>query len=118
MGKKKIKGPKPKRTPQRTCIACRAVAGKRTLIRIVRTDDGVRVDASGKLSGRGAYIHPDRTCWQLALDSRRIEQALRTRLSADERQELFAFAESLPPSDADSGALNVSEIERTTGGHK
>ncbi len=85
-----------KHTPQRTCIACRAVAGKRGLVRIVRTADGVQVDPSGKLAGRGAYLHPQQECWQRALESRRIEQALRTRLSQAERDLLHAHMATLP----------------------
>lgn len=85
-----------KHSPQRTCIACREVAGKRGLVRLVRTVDGVQVDPGGKLAGRGAYLHPRRECWQLALESRRIEQALRTRLTEPERNSLRAYMVTLP----------------------
>lgn len=50
--------------PQRTCVGCREVLAKRSLIRIVRTPDGVRVDPTGKLDGRGAYLHEVRSCWE------------------------------------------------------
>ena len=56
---KQSRGPRPKHVPQRTCIACRKVAGKRGLVRLVRTAEGnVEVDPSGKQAGRGAYLHP------------------------------------------------------------
>ncbi|HUW09157.1 MAG TPA: YlxR family protein, partial [Anaerolineae bacterium] len=46
-----------KRIPQRTCVACRQVQGKRALVRIVRLAGGdVQVDPTGKLAGRGAYL--------------------------------------------------------------
>lgn len=54
------------------------------------------VDSTGKLAGRGAYIHPTRTCWELVLTGNRISQALRTPLSAENRAELRLYAESLP----------------------
>lgn len=92
---KQVKSPRPKHVANRTCIACRELAGKRALIRIVRTPDGVEIDASGKKAGRGAYLHPDRECWHTALQSRRIEQALRVRLSAADRASLNAFMATL-----------------------
>ena len=49
---------KPKKhVPQRTCVACREVNEKRSLIRIVRGPEGVAVDKTGKMPGRGAYLH-------------------------------------------------------------
>ncbi len=90
------KGIKPKHVPQRTCIACRKVAGKRNLIRIVRTEQGVEVDPTGKKAGRGAYLHPNQACWQAMLTGNRLTQALRTNVSPDNRRVLEAFMASLP----------------------
>ena len=37
-----------RREPQRTCIACREVAGKRSLVRLVRSPEGaVAVESPG-----------------------------------------------------------------------
>jgi uncharacterized protein len=103
---KKGGGVKPKHVPQRTCIACRQVAGKRALLRLVRTEQGVEIDATSKLPGRGAYLHPYQNCWQAVLRGGRIEQALRTRLSAENRQVLLNFMATLPESE-----LAESEVE-------
>lgn len=102
MSKRKKPAPKPRHVPQRTCIACRQTGGKRELIRIVRTDDGVVIDTTGKVAGRGAYIHPSRACWQIALETRRIEQALRQKLSGEERQQFSDFLAELPDAASDS----------------
>lgn len=51
-----------KKVPMRTCIACRACKEKKDLLRIVKTDEGIVPDASGKLSGRGAYVCYDISC--------------------------------------------------------
>ena len=59
--------PRVKHIPQRTCIGCRTVAPKRSMIRIVRSSDGVVLDPSGKLAGRGAYLHERRACWEQSL---------------------------------------------------
>ena len=96
----KGRGTKPKHVPQRTCIACRQVAGKRALLRLVRTEQGVEVDTTGKLPGRGAYLHPYQSCWQAVLRGGRIEQALRTRLTAENRQVLLDYVATLPESEA------------------
>jgi predicted RNA-binding protein YlxR (DUF448 family) len=78
--------------PQRTCVGCRQVRPKREMIRVVHTPDaGVQVDPTGKRAGRGAYLCPRRECWETALARGRLEQALRTRLTPQEREELTAF---------------------------
>ena len=56
-----------KHVPQRTCVGCRSVIAKRQLVRVVRTADGVVVDPTGKLAGRGAYLHDRRSCWEIGL---------------------------------------------------
>jgi uncharacterized protein len=84
-----------KHIPQRTCIGCRTVLSKRTLIRIVRTDEGVKVDPTGKVPGRGAYIHGNRSCWERALKGP-IGSALKTELTDADRQSLNKFMQSLP----------------------
>ena len=85
----------PVRLPQRTCIACRSSSGKRDFVRIVRTPEGVEVDLTGKKQGRGAYLCPNPTCWQTALKKGRIEAALRTKLTPDDRLRLTEFSVAL-----------------------
>ena len=65
------------------------------MIRIVRTPEGVQIDPSGKMSGRGAYLHENRSCWETGLKSS-IARALKTELSTDDRIRLSAYVESLP----------------------
>lgn len=82
--------------PQRTCVGCRRSTQKRELIRIVRTPEGtVEVDATGKRSGRGAYLCDSAQCWHEALRKDRLSSALRTRLSEADKERLRAYAESL-----------------------
>ena len=100
----KTRGPKPKHVPQRTCIACRQTGGKRSLIRIARTPDGVVIDPTGKQPGRGAYLHPYQVCWQAVLQGGRLEQALRTRLSAEDRKSLETYMQTLPKTEAEAEA--------------
>jgi predicted RNA-binding protein YlxR (DUF448 family) len=76
-----------RREPQRTCVGCREVQGKRSLIRVVRGPDGIRVDQSGKLPGRGAYLHDQRSCWEKALKGS-LARALRAELDEAARAAL------------------------------
>ena len=49
--------------PLRTCIACREERPKRELIRVVKNAEGeIRLDFSGKLPGRGAYVCDNADC--------------------------------------------------------
>lgn len=87
--------PPRKHIPQRTCVVCRQTAAKRSLIRLVRTPEGVQVDLSGKRNGRGAYLCQRLACWQRALQGEALAKALRTTLSDAERAQLEAAARQL-----------------------
>ncbi len=91
----------PKHIPQRTCVGCREVQGKRQLVRVVRQADGrVRIDPTGKAPGRGAYVHAQQNCWQQALNGERLAHALKLdRLVETDRAELQAYAAALPQED-------------------
>jgi uncharacterized protein len=74
--------PKTSHEPVRTCVACRLEAGRRALVRFVRSSEGVVVeDPTGRAPGRGAYLHDDPDCRQLALKKHALERALRLRTS-------------------------------------
>jgi len=52
---------------------------KKSLLRIVRTPEGeVLLDATGKKSGRGAYVCPDPACLKKARKSKALERAFDT----------------------------------------
>lgn len=84
-----------KHVPQRTCVGCRQTLAKRGLIRIVRTQQGLRVDPTGKVSGRGAYLHDQRSCWEAGLKGS-LAHALKIELSDVDREMLRDVMQSLP----------------------
>ena len=92
-----------KHIPQRTCVGCRTVLPKRQLVRIVRSSEGVQIDPTGKLAGRGAYLHDRRSCWERGLKGA-LAHALKTELAAEDRERLQAFLETLPE---ETGELSV-----------
>ena len=65
------------------------------MIRIVRTPEGVRVDPTGKAPGRGAYLHNQRSCWEVGLRGA-LAKALRTELSEVDRELLMSHMSDLP----------------------
>ena len=64
------------RVPRRTCVGCRELAEKTNLVRLVVAGDCVSVDRTGSAPGRGAYVHPDRTCLEAAIARGGLSRAL------------------------------------------
>lgn len=64
-----------KKQPTRTCIACRKQNDKQNLLRIVKTTDSIKLDLSGKLNGRGAYICNDINCIEKCIKTKAINRA-------------------------------------------
>lgn len=63
----------------RTCVGCRQRSEKFRLIRLVRRSGTCEVAADPRQTapGRGAYVHPDPACHELAIRRRAIGRALR-----------------------------------------
>ncbi len=76
-------------------MGCREVLPKRQMVRVVRTAEGVRVDPTGKLAGRGAYLHDRRECWVRGLRGA-LANALKAELSVQDRAQLEDFINTLP----------------------
>jgi len=86
---------KRKHVPQRTCVGCREINSKRSLIRVVRRPEGIVIDPTGKLAGRGAYLHDRRSCWERGMQGS-LAHALKTELSQYDRETLLDFMKKLP----------------------
>lgn len=92
----------PKHIPQRTCVGCRTVLSKRSLVRLVRRPEGVQVDPTGRLAGRGAYLHNRRSCWEKGLKGL-LAHALKITLTTEDTQRLRQFMQTLPEDEEDTG---------------
>lgn len=96
MTKAKASSPPVRHIPQRTCIACHKTGAKRELVRLVCLPDGrVQVDATGKKSGRGAYLCLSAGCWENALKTGRLEHAFRTGIKPEDKQQLENYARGI-----------------------
>lgn len=83
--------PTPRREPVRTCVACRLEAGKRTLARVVRNAGGRAVlDGTGRAPGRGAYLHREASCLEIARKKGALDRALKASVGPEVWVELGA----------------------------
>ncbi len=77
---------KTRKIPLRRCIGCREMKEKKSLIRVVRNQEGqIAVDPTGRMNGRGAYICRDPECFAKARKSR----ALNREFSADVPEDVY-----------------------------
>jgi predicted RNA-binding protein YlxR (DUF448 family) len=68
----------PGSAPQRSCLGCREVKGKRELLRFVVAPDRMLVpDLLGKLPGRGAYTCLREACLRAAVAKRQFARSFR-----------------------------------------
>ncbi|MBQ4347816.1 MAG: YlxR family protein [Firmicutes bacterium] len=78
-----------KKLPLRKCVGCQEMKEKRTLIRIVRSEEGVfLLDKTGKANGRGAYICPNPECLAKAKKQKGLERSFKTKISPEIYEEL------------------------------
>ena len=73
-----------KSNPQRTCMGCNQKKDKKDLIRIVKNKEKeIKIDRTGKLDGRGAYICDDIECLEKVIKTKRLERALDIKISQE-----------------------------------
>ncbi|MDQ6658944.1 MAG: YlxR family protein [Actinomycetota bacterium] len=86
----------------RTCVGCREKGRPDVLLRVVANPTGdvegsardvvmVVPDPKRRTPGRGAWIHPDSECLQMAQRRRAFARALRVRTGAIDTQQLQSY---------------------------
>lgn len=96
------RGKKPaalRRTPIRTCEACRTKRPQNHLVRLVRIPDGsVQIDREPRkrLPGRGAYLCPAQECWRAARTRKTLDRAFEVQIPAERWQEFDMYMQNLP----------------------
>lgn len=67
-----------KKIPQRQCIGCTEMKDKKSMIRVIKTnDDSILIDETGKKNGRGAYICKSSDCLNKAIKNKGLERSLK-----------------------------------------
>ncbi len=65
-----------KKIPMRMCTGCHEMKPKKELIRVVKTPEGeIKVDFTGKLNGRGAYLCKSTECLNKAQKQKALSRA-------------------------------------------
>ncbi len=96
--------------PERSCVVCHERRPKRELVRIVQTPEGVQVDPSGKMHGRGAYLCERVSCWERAIQGSALSKALRTELTDEDRTRLLQAKPSAGKTMMDYTAIHQVKI--------
>lgn len=69
--------------PVRTCVGCRDLGSRDDLLRVTLQDGVLTVDERGQLPGRGARLHPDLACLDVAAKRRAFNRAFRVKGELD-----------------------------------
>ncbi|MBR5754639.1 MAG: YlxR family protein [Erysipelotrichaceae bacterium] len=78
-----------KKIPMRRCLATNESFPKKDLLRIVRTPEGeVKVDESGRLNGKGAYISRSMEALEIAKKKNVLGRALETEIPEEVYDEI------------------------------
>ena len=66
-----------KKIPMRQCVGCGEMKAKKELIRVIKTEEEVLLDTTGRKNGRGAYICADKECLKKAIKSKGLERSFK-----------------------------------------
>ncbi len=78
-----------KKIPMRKCLASGESLPKKELLRIVRTPDGeVKVDTTGKLNGKGAYLKKSLEALMLCKKKNLLSKALEVNIDEEVYKEI------------------------------
>ena len=85
---------KTRKIPLRTCVKKKKKLDKRDLLRVVKNKEGeVKVDLTGKMNGRGAYIKRDVKVLDEAIKKKSLERKLECNISNEVYDEIRKILE-------------------------
>jgi predicted RNA-binding protein YlxR (DUF448 family) len=83
------------KVPLRKCVVSNQQLPKQELIRIVKNKEGiVKVDLTGKLNGRGAYLKRDKKVIEKAIKTKKIDRHLDITIPEEIYEELLGLFEN------------------------
>ena len=80
-----------RKSPVRTCISCRERHNQGSLYRFILDGTGLQVDRDTRGNGRGAYVCSNIDCLTRAMNSDRLDKALKATISAESKTHLITF---------------------------
>jgi hypothetical protein len=78
-----------KKVPMRSCVVTKEKLPKNELVRVVKTDDGVIVDLTGKVNGHGVYLKKDLEVISTAKSKKILDRLLETTVPESVFEELI-----------------------------
>ena len=85
-----------KKIPQRQCIGCGEMKGKKEMIRVIKTAEGeILLDATGRKNGRGAYLCPSEECLKKAIKNKGLERSFKMAIPKEVYESLAKEMEAL-----------------------
>lgn len=79
-----------KKIPLRKCVVTQEQFPKKELLRVVKTPENeVKVDLTGRLNGRGAYLKKDVNVVELARKKGSLDKALEVKVSEEVYDEII-----------------------------
>ncbi len=66
-----------KKIPMRKCVGCNEMKAKRDLVRVLKNEEEITIDVTGKKNGRGAYICLSLECLAKAEKNKGLERSLK-----------------------------------------
>lgn len=83
-----------KQLPLRKCVACNSMFEKDKLFRLVRLSDGIHLDLTYKMQGRGAYVCKNKACIDLAIKKKGFNRSLRQAVPTEVFDNLYMELEN------------------------
>ena len=66
-----------KKIPFRQCFGCGEMKPKKEMIRVLKTEEGIILDTTGRKNGRGAYICPSAECLKKAKKTKGLDRSFK-----------------------------------------
>ena len=84
-----------KKIPMRKCTGCGEMKEKKAMMRVLKCEEGIVLDTSGKKNGRGAYLCKSADCLKKAAKSKGLERSLKVAIPKEVYGKLEKEMESL-----------------------
>ena len=72
-----------KKIPMRKCTGCGEMKEKRAMMRVLKCEEGIVLDISGKKNGRGAYLCKSAECLKAARKNKGLERSLKVQIPTE-----------------------------------
>ncbi len=85
-----------RKIPMRMCVSCREMKPKQQMLRVVKTPENeIKLDTTGKLNGRGAYICKNPECFKKAEKIGAFSHAFEQKVEREVYEKLSAELEKI-----------------------